>query len=66
MLYVNNDIVKVEFNLKQSKDFYFVVDDELLVAKVVEGGDEFLYHLEKAEINENIPIFKRLKNWLNL
>lgn len=67
IIYVNSEVVLIEFNILQSKTFGFVVDDESLSVIIKKKDSSFEYSLEKTQKPKKqfqINFFDRLKQWI--
>lgn len=59
LLYVGNEIIKIDFGVKEAREFSFMLDNELF-KMAISCGDEFDYKLYNETKNEEIPLMGKV------
>jgi hypothetical protein len=59
LLYVGNEIVKIEFSVKDTQEYNFMIDDELFKVLVIQGK-EFDYKLYNESQDQEIPLIGKV------
>ena len=60
MIYHNNTVVIIDFQVHTSKSYSFVYNKNLLRLHIVKGEDGFKYNFERSRIQETKPALSTL------
>lgn len=66
VVYLNQEIVLIDFMVHQSKSYSFMVNENLLELKLNESNGKFLYQLEKSATKVEMSAFQKVKNYIRL
>lgn len=66
MIYANNEIIDIEFNVLEGKQKSFFVDEELLYIDIVKHLDGYEYSLLKSKEKKSrfLHVLNSIKQWI--
>lgn len=64
MVYLNREVVIVDFKVHQSKSYSFMVNENLIKLNLDKSNGKFLYNLEKTNPKVELTTLDRVKRFI--
>lgn len=64
MVYLNREVVIVDFKVRQSKSYSFMVNENLIKLNLDKSNGKFLYNLEKTNPRVELTTLDRVKRFI--